>query len=153
MSMGEAAKHFGISKGTIGYWASQRRAGKYAAEPVKLTIAPAPPQPSRVANSGTFPRAAASAQTSAANLSDDVRDGLRDTVRNTVEFLRGGPLGEAKAFANAANGLRHILTSIPDLMKIEASTATTTEAAASAPPTATDVAGEIAKRRRQQSTG
>lgn len=155
-SVREVSKETGVPIATIGRWMKERREGKVVAMPKLVIAPPVVDTPSRATPSpGGPPRKSSSIYqpVDVANLSDDVREGLRETVRNTVHWLRTGPEGRSKAWAEGAGGLARLMTSVPELMKIETITATAAEATASAPPTATDVAGEIAKRRRQQSTG
>lgn len=156
MSVREVSKETGVPVATIGRWMKERRDGKVIAMPLRIAPPPVVDTPSRATPSpGGPPRKSSSIYqpVDVANLSDDVREGLRETVRNTVSWLRDGPEGRSKAWSEGAGGLARLMTSVPELMKIETTTASPTEAAASAPPSPVDTAAEVARRRRQQSTG
>ena len=134
MSMSEASAKYGVPTGTIKRWAKERREGRV----VELKVAPAPVEEGTRARPGRVAMAV--------ELTDDVRDRLTRAIDAGTEFLANGPGTDPKGWAQAANGVRMILMTTPDLLTFrDRVKAPEARDALDNPAT---VAAEIARRRR-----
>lgn len=99
LSMSEAAAKYGVKKGTIGYWAKERREGRMVALKV---VPPPPPDPSRARGQGPIKVALERDRVLAAGLGDKLRNDYRDVFadlltlakQRTKAALDGPPLTE-----------------------------------------------------------
>ena len=133
LSLAGAAKKFGVPRGTIGRWVSERKAGKV----VRLAIAPPGPVDSapRAKMDGREVRATAIA----AALGDIARDDLRTAGGNLVKYLRqqtqlavdGPPEGvdplewrppDMQQVAAAARSLDALLSRAADILAFDRTT-------------------------------
>ena len=121
LSMSEASRAYGVPVGTIKRWAKERREGKEPAEVVRLVTAPPAPEPVRVRATPATPGHVRA--TPAADLPDQVREQLTKAVDAGLDYLAGGPGADPKGWASAANGVRLILMTTPDLLTFRERTA------------------------------
>ena len=127
-----AARH-GVPPGTVAYWCARARSHGGAPSAARR-FAPvrggkgdgetgeggsgggvAPPAPVQAKVS----RATRAGQVSAADLPFDARRMLREAVTKGLTYLSDGPAGDPKGWAQAARGLKEILTQTPDILTFE----------------------------------
>lgn len=164
LSIRKAAAKFGLPQGTVARWVNDRKHGREPKTVATLHVLPsaAPPAPKVHARERV---AVAVGDALGPEIKQDVRSGVGDLTRYIARQAKlaadgrpeDAPLDwrgpDMMQLAAAARALDALLSKAGDLLAFDKTLMTETEATASAPPTAADVAGEIAKRRRQQSTG
>lgn len=138
LSLAGAAKKFGIPRGTIGRWVSERKAGKV----VRLAIAP--PTPSRV-EAGPTKVALVRGKIAAEGLGPKLRGDIRDTVAALIGYTRaaskaaneGAPEGadsdwrppDMRQIKAATGALADLLGSAADVLAFDDRTAAAGDAA------------------------
>lgn len=86
LTMSEAAAKYGVTKGTIGYWAKERRDGKKGGEVVKL--ATAPPLPASRVEPAATKVALVRGRVAAAAIGPELRADFRAVVADSLGYAR-----------------------------------------------------------------